>query len=83
VRTESLKYCRGLQDTAIPEELYDLAADPEETTNLAPDDPRVGPMRTLLEDLTGEVTQRDFEASLSAEDRETVRVRLRNLGYID
>ena len=68
VRTEKLKYCRGLLDEEMPEELYDLCADPEERENLAPDDPRTGEMRKIFAEMAGDAAREQIDTSLSAEE---------------
>jgi arylsulfatase A-like enzyme len=83
VRTDRLKYCKGLLDPDIPEELYDLEADPEEQNNLAPDDPRMPEMRRLLEDVAGDLATNEIAVSLSDREMEELDATLKALGYLD
>lgn len=83
VRTETMKYCRGLLDEDMPEEMYDLEADPEERTNLAPDDPRISEMRRLFQEVAGDAARAQIDTSLTEEEIEDLDDTLRALGYIE
>ena len=83
IRTEELKYMRGLLDENLPEELYDLVKDPDETTNLAPDDPRIDEMRKLFADMAGDAAVEGIDTSLSKDEMDKLDDTLRALGYID
>ena len=83
IRTEELKYMRGLLDENLPEELYDIVKDPEETTNLAPDDPRIEGMRKLFTEMAGDAAVEGIDTSLSKDEMDKLDDTLRALGYID
>ncbi|MCK4374718.1 MAG: hypothetical protein KAX19_05290, partial [Candidatus Brocadiae bacterium] len=85
VRTAGWKLIRSTEDGA--EELYDMAADPAERRSVLASRPEVAAaMRALLEEhLSRErprLERRPEPPSGAAED-ETVRARLRALGYMD
>jgi arylsulfatase A-like enzyme len=85
VRTEEHKYTFGPENDELPQELYDLQADPGETQNLAcalPEKCRE------LRALANRFIPADGEASLeemvlTAEDQQRVEKHLQQLGYIE
>ena len=83
VRSEEMKYCRGLLNEDMPEELYDLVADPGEASNLAPDDPRIDGMRTLFDDFVPDLATSDIEMTLTDKEIADLDNTLRALGYIE
>ncbi|MEN8148965.1 MAG: sulfatase-like hydrolase/transferase [Planctomycetota bacterium] len=83
VRTEEMKYCRGLLNEDMPEEMYDLTVDPAEERNLAPDDPRVALMRTLFDEFVPDLAATDVETTLTKKEIEDLDDTLRALGYIE
>ncbi|MHC4472305.1 MAG: sulfatase [Planctomycetota bacterium] len=83
IRNEKMKYTKGLLDPDMPEELYDLEADPMEKTNLAPDDPRLPEMQKLLEDLAGDLAKDDIVVNLSEKEMADLDQTLKALGYLD
>ena len=83
VRTEGMKYTKGLLEPDMPEELYDLRVDPEERTNLAPDDPRLEEMRKLLEEIAGDLAVDDIVVNLSEKEMADLDETLKALGYLD
>jgi arylsulfatase A-like enzyme len=86
IRTERYKYVRGLVNEALPEELYDLAADPGEHENLVGARPDVAAeLRQRLAALvaTGAQAAPAEEAAYSAEEQQVLQERLRDLGYMD
>jgi len=83
LRTEKLKYCKGLVDQSMPEELYDLVSDPTEQTNLAPDDPRTEEMRKLLKEFAGDLAVNDIVTNLSEDEMAELDETLRALGYLE
>lgn len=86
IRTERYKYVRGLVNDELPEELYDLEADPGERENLLAARPAVaGELRARLADLVASETQTVpmDAAAYSAEEQEVLEDRLRDLGYLE
>lgn len=85
VRTAGWKLIRSAEDGA--EELYDMAADPAEGHNMLGRRPEVAAaMRALLEDHLNRERprlERRHEPTSGAAEDETVRARLRALGYMD
>jgi arylsulfatase A-like enzyme len=86
IRTERHKYVRGMYNDQLPEELYDLESDPDESENLAADRP----------DLAAELGERlsalmQFDAlggaaadtAYTPEEEKLLEARLRELGYLD
>lgn len=86
IRTERYKYVRGLVNDALPEELYDLQADPGERENLLAARPAVAAeLRARLADLvaSGARAVPTDAAAYSAEEQEVLQERLRDLGYLE
>jgi arylsulfatase A-like enzyme len=85
VRTEQHKYTFGPQNDELPQELYDLQADPGETRNLAGQRPELcQELRALANEFVpadGELPLE--ELPLSAEDQRRVEKHLQELGYIE
>lgn len=86
IRTKRYKYARGLYNTALPEELYDLEADPAEEHNVIDLQPRAADeMRARFYQVTagyGEEPQ-DEGAEYSPEELALIEQRLQDLGYIE
>lgn len=86
LRTERYKYVRGLVNEDLPEELYDLASDPEERRNLAAERPELvaelsGRLRELVE---GSFTPRfETETAYTPEQQAELERRLHDLGYLE
>jgi arylsulfatase A-like enzyme len=83
VRTETLKYTRGLMDDDMPEEFYDLEADPTEQENLAGRDDRMEDMKRLFDAMVGDKLRDNIEVTLSEEEIEDLDETLRSLGYLE
>jgi len=86
VRTQRHKYVRGLVNDALPEELYDLDADPGERQNLLAARPELAAeLRARLDELlaTEAGAGEADEAAYTAEEQEVLQERLRDLGYLD
>jgi len=85
VRTEEHKYTFGPQNDELPQELYDLQADPGETRNLAGQRPELcQELRALANQFVpgdGELPLE--ELALTAEDQRRVEKHLQELGYIE
>jgi len=84
LRTSRYKYARGLTNDEIGPELFDLETDPDESRNIAAEEPEVA---TALD-----ARLRAFEPSrpaegpaegYSADEMAEVEERLRDLGYLD
>jgi arylsulfatase A-like enzyme len=85
VRTEDYKYTFGPENDELPEELYDLRADPRETDNLAPHRPE---LCTELRALANRFVQPHraapvAEITLSAAEAQRVEKHLQELGYLE
>jgi len=85
VRTPRYKYVRGLFNEKLPEELYDLASDPAEQTNLVDHQPElVAELRDRLRALTeasGE--EPEIDTSYTPEQQAELERRLTDLGYLE
>lgn len=82
VRTEEFKYTYGPENPDLPEELYDLAADPGETNNIAAHHPdRCAELRALA-DRYADADTPLAEMELSAKDQAQVEKHLQELGYL-
>jgi arylsulfatase A-like enzyme len=81
-RTERWKYVEAPHAPDVPDELFDLVADPHERRNLAASEP------AATADLKARVAAVEAGAvgegaALSAEEEAAVEARLRDLGYIE
>jgi arylsulfatase A-like enzyme len=85
VRTDRYKYARGLFNDALPEELYDLAADPQEASNIAGTAPEVAAeLRQELDRLLATApTEAPEPAVYDADELADLERRLEQLGYLD
>ena len=86
VRTDDWKYAVHISDDSVPEELYNLEADPDETNNLAATHPqKTGEMRTLLQQHLQRKTRLGVRLveELTPEELSKLSKRLENLGYIE
>jgi arylsulfatase A-like enzyme len=81
-RTSTWKYIMAPNAPDIPEELYDLAADPEERRNVALREPaRAAAFRARIEAV--EARRAAAPPPLSADEQAAVERRLRDLGYLE
>jgi arylsulfatase A-like enzyme len=81
-RTERWKYVEAPHAPDIPDELFDLAADPRERRNLAASEP--AQTAALKARVAGvEASAVGEGEALSAEEEAAVEARLRDLGYIE
>lgn len=81
-RTERWKYVEAPHAPDLPDELFDLAADPRERRNLAATEPaQTAALKARVAAVEGGAVG-DGEA-LSAEEEAAVEARLRDLGYIE
>jgi arylsulfatase A-like enzyme len=86
VRFQGWKYACDMRSSSVPEELYDLAADPEETRNLAKTLPqRAAEMRRLIEQHLQMVQQPAISMTeeLSETEMAGLTEHLKNLGYVE
>jgi arylsulfatase A-like enzyme len=86
IRTHQYKYVRGLVNEELPEELFDLGADPSERENVLAARPEMAAeLRTrLAEFLAAEAsTSPAEETAYTAEEQEALQERLRDLGYLE
>ncbi len=86
VRTRRWKYAAHVHDPSVPEELYDLTADPEERHNVATQYPeQTAEFRALLQQhfQRQPYTGVRLDEELSAEELARLSRRLENLGYIE
>ncbi len=85
VRTEDHKYTYGPENPELPQELYDLRADPGEEHNLAGDDPeRCAALRELASSLRPANGDAPVEMmTIDADQQEQIEERLRDLGYLE
>ena len=85
VRTEEYKYTYGPENEELPQELYDLRADPGETRNLAAEQPeRCAALRATAQEFTAHPMDAALdELELSPDDERRVQEHLRSLGYIE
>jgi len=81
-RTSAWKYIVAPYAADVPEELYDLGADPRERRNVAARDPgRAALFRARVASI--EATAPASAPELSAQERAVVEQRLRDLGYLE
>lgn len=86
VRYEGWKFAYNASDTSVPQELYDLAADPEEKHNIVKEQPaRAAELQHLIE---GHLTNASFSGSalvdeLSVAEMEGLAEHLKKLGYVE
>jgi len=81
-RTERWKYVEAPHAPDIPDELFDLAADPRERRNLALSEPaRTAALKARVASI--EASAVGEGEALSAEEEAAVEARLRDLGYIE
>lgn len=86
VRYDGWKYAYDAAKPAIPEELYDLAVDPEETNNLAAEMPgKTAEMRVLIEQHTQQATTAAvaMQDEMSEAEMAGLADHLRKLGYVE
>ena len=86
VRYENWKYAVDVDDPGVPEELYDLSADPDETNNVARQHPSEAMMmRHLIEDhIAGAKTAAvSMSAEMSEDEMVGLADHLRKLGYVE
>jgi arylsulfatase A-like enzyme len=85
VRYDGWKYVHHLSDVSFADELYDLARDPDENNNLAPDrQDKVTELQTLLQQHLNKPQRRAVlhSSELSTEELETMREHLEKMGYM-
>jgi len=85
VRTEEFRYTYGPYNPEMPEELYDLRADPDEITNLAAAQPdRCRELRALAAGFVPAdgATPMDL-ISIQPQDEQRIEKHLQELGYIE
>lgn len=86
VRYDGYKYACDVSDPNVPEELYDLTADPEETKNLAHAQPhKAAEMRRLIEThiRQAEAGAVDMTDEMSELEMAGLADHLRKLGYVE
>lgn len=86
VRYDGYKYAYDAADPGVPEELYDLTADPEETKNLAHAQPhKTAEMRRLIEThiRQAEAGAVDMTDEMSELEMAGLADHLRKLGYVE
>jgi arylsulfatase A-like enzyme len=86
LRTDRYKYARGMHNADLPEELYDLASDPDERVNLAAQRSDVtADMRARLTAVmqADDAAEPAADTAYTAEEEALLEARLRELGYLD
>lgn len=86
VRTAGWKLARHISDPNVPDELYDLAQDPDETHNLAAEMPaKVAELAQLLDEHLAKPRRAgvSLKADLSEEEMDVLANHLKNLGYVE
>lgn len=86
IRYGGFKYAYDANDPKVPEELYDLSADPEETRNLAQSRPdKVAELRRLIEThiAQAEAGAVDMTDEMSELEMAGLADHLRKLGYVE
>jgi arylsulfatase A-like enzyme len=84
IRTTRYKYVRGLANEALPEELYDLEADPDERENVVAARPELAAdLSRRLAELVATGPAARESTTYSAEEQEILQSRLRDLGYLE
>lgn len=85
VRTEEYKYTFGPKNDELPQELYELREDPDETRNLAHQNPQLcAELRALADRFVPADGESPLEElALTPEDQRRVEKHLQELGYIE
>lgn len=84
VRTEAHKLTYGPHNAKLPVELYDLAADPGETRNIAGERPDLcAELRAVAEAIAAHGPMPAAPVRVSPEDQARIEQQLRDLGYIE
>jgi arylsulfatase A-like enzyme len=86
VRYQGWKYACDMRSSSVPEELYDLAADPQETRNLAKElSQRATEMRQLIEQhlRPGQQSAVSMAEALSESEITGLTEHLKQLGYVE
>jgi arylsulfatase A-like enzyme len=84
VRTATHKFTYGPYNDDLPQELYDLRADPGETCNLAGSQPeRSAELRALADRLAGAAAAAAEGIRVNAREQAAVESHLRALGYLE
>jgi arylsulfatase A-like enzyme len=82
LRTGQYKYIAAPDNPSVPQEVYDLDADPRERTNLAPSRPElVGALSAQLAGIQNGATSTAIR--MSAEEERLIKERLEALGYVE
>ena len=82
LRTGKYKYIAAPDNPSVPQEVYDLDADPRERTNLAPSRPElVGELSAQLAGIQNGATSTAIR--MSAEEERLIKERLEALGYVE
>ena len=82
LRTGKYKYIAAPDDPAVPQEVYDLEADPREQVNLATSRPDlVAELRAELDRIQNSKTS--TAVRMSAEEEALIKSRLEALGYVE
>lgn len=86
VRYQGWKYAYDAENSSVPEELYDLASDPEETKNLAKSMPqKAAEMRRLIEQhlQQGQQSAVSMTDEMSEAEMAGLAEHLKKLGYVE
>ena len=84
IRTSKWQYVHGVFSTEIPEEVYNLVYDSEESDNLATKDKELlNKMRTEFNNLKNKIAPKEnIEQNLNNKDSKLVEKELKKLGYM-